>query len=351
MEIKYVTTHYIDVDKKYPKYSKDIVDFSLDIDGEETFKRYFKEHIEKQRVHNATKPSKFVHIEEDNNDFVKSLNELNKHISSTENILKITKNLTLKLHKTMKNKSKSSGILIFVIYVKSEQYNLCIMKMEPENGVRFNPDEVQLEEINNLLPNSNTRLHKAAFFELNKVDDNYKFFVIDKQVKDDNVSGFFINNFLEGEIIIDDKRANRFIANSESKLLEIIREEKDDITTECLSDIKEKFHGLFFTNRNINFADEVQNILNDSIDDEEITKTVKNRWSDSLIEKHGTELYFEFTPINVPKFRRTWKDKDERIILKYDPHISDGVDVNLEDENFIIIKINKIYIDEISEDE
>lgn len=46
MEIKYVTTHYIDVDKKYPKYSKDIVDFSLDIDGEETFKRYFKEHIE-----------------------------------------------------------------------------------------------------------------------------------------------------------------------------------------------------------------------------------------------------------------------------------------------------------------
>lgn len=42
MEIKYVTTHYIDVDKKYPKYSKDIVDFSLDIDGKKRSKDTLK---------------------------------------------------------------------------------------------------------------------------------------------------------------------------------------------------------------------------------------------------------------------------------------------------------------------
>lgn len=351
MEIKYVTTHYIDVEKKHPKYSKDIVDFNIDIKGEKTFKRYFKEHIEKQRIHNSTKPSKFIGIESNKNEFVKSLNELKTNITSTEKILEITKDITLKLHKTMKNKSKSNGILIFVFYEINGQDNLCIMKMEPENGVRFNPEQVQLEEINNLLPNSNTRLHKAAFFELKEIDNEYEFFVIDKQVSDDNVSGFFINNFLEGEIIIDDKRANRFIANSDSKLLDILSEEKDDISIDTLTEIREKFQGLFFSNRNINFADEVQNIVYESINDEKITQNVKDKWSKYLIEKHGTELYFEFTPLNVNKFVRTWKDENDRIILKYDPYIAGGIEVDLNDDDYIVIRIDKAYIDEISEDD
>lgn len=346
MEIIFVTTHDLNVLGRIPNYSDYVIDFSETVEGDETFIKYFGTQIDTQRNGNSAKPSKFIDI--DNNNFINRLKNISDNIEDKNSFLTVTKEITLKLHTTMKNVSKSDGLLIFVVYKIEEIYNLCIMKMEPENGVRFDPENIQLTEINNLLPSSKSRLHKAGFFKLTEINDDYKFMVLDKQVNEDTVSGFFITSFLEGEIIIDDSRANNIISKSDKKLLEIVIDTVPEITLDELESINLKFQSLFFSQHVVNFSNQVENILLETINEENAMK-IRNSWVEDLTNKHGENIYFEFTPTNISRYKQVWKDENEKITLKYDPDLEDAIQVDqITDENYITITIDKVYIQEIN---
>lgn len=346
MEIIFVATHDLNIEGRVPNYSDYVIDFSENVEGVETFKNYFGTHIDKQRNGNSAKPSKFLNM--DNNSFAEYLTNLTDNLDDKDLFLTITKKLTLKLHKTMKNVSRSNGLLIFVVYKIEEVYNLCIMKMEPENGVQFDPVNIQLTEINNLLPSSKTRLHKVGFFKLIEIDNDYKFMVLDKQVSEDNVSGFFITNFLEGEILIDDLRANSIISKSDKNLLEIVREIKSETTLDELESIKVKFESLFFSQHEVNFSEQVENILSETLDAESAIE-IRSKWVEDLTNKHGENIYFEFTPTSISRYKQVWKDEEEKISLKYDPDLENAINIDQNtDNNFITITIDKVYIKELN---
>lgn len=347
MEIKSLIVHNININGAKPEYSNDVISFdSLQEKEKVVFKDFFIKHIDNQRVNNKTKPATFKKSDEVENDTYNKLKSF-YNINNYEKTLKLSKELTYNLYNTMKGVSQSDGIFLFVFYNsrEGEQY-LCLMKMDPEAGIQYNRESHTLIIVKDMLPNSNRRLHKVAYFNLDDIEkENYVFQVLDKQQSDDNVSNFFIEKFLESEMEYNDKKTSSIFADSEESLFEVI-ENKDEVDYKQLDKIMKEYKALFNRERPIQIVDEVTNILGSQIKNDDLIQGIVTEWTEGLVRNHGDKLYFDFMPHPDKRFNRIFKDENDRITLQYDAYLEakEAVKFNYEEEGYINIKLDKAYV-------
>lgn len=339
MEINYLIAHNINIHYDNPEYADQITYFNNLIEDEkEIFSSYFTNHIDNQRTNNRTKPAIFVsHEGEILNRTVEFINKLNIS-SDTNEILQTSKELTYKLHQTMKGTSRSDGIILFVHYTHNMSNFLSIMKMDPEIGMKFNKDTNVLEIIKDMLPNSSRKLHKVAFFNLNNIgNDEYKFLVLDKQQTDDTVSNFFIDKFLEAKLEYDDKKVNKIFSENEDSLIETLRENGVE-DSRVLDKIYKEYKALFYKERPILITDEVKTIIESQINDGNKSEQITRLWANEITEKYSEDVYFEFNPSPVKKYDTVYTDENQKITLKYEADLDaqDAIKFEETEDDFII---------------
>lgn len=137
-----------------------------------------------------------------------------------------SKEIALELFKTMKsNQNISSSDLAVCLYSIEDDKFVGILKLDYKksytHSIEFVDEKFKIQIIPNEvgLPTSSQKLKKCAFIGLSGVNDDYHLEVLDKDlVKNPDKEGdFFISNFLNCEVLMDDKDKTKIFKNSTEK--------------------------------------------------------------------------------------------------------------------------------------
>jgi hypothetical protein len=247
--------------------------------------------------------------------------------------------MTKKLHGYMRTtSSRSSGALIFIIYKNNDtnQHYLGILKMDPNEGIEIDPQNVTFIVRQNMLPNTKENLHKSAFIKLksNLIVDTSHLFVLDKQQKADGVSKFFLNSFLDAKEVVEDKKMTSLLSET---LMEVAKEESLNIFS-----FKNKLDQHLTDGSRIN----VDNVLEDLFrehkageeDRKELIENVKEK-----MKKKTEDAYFEFTVEKNDKSFYYLTNSDSSLRIRFPESMFENIVFYEEDyedgEKVSIIKI------------
>lgn len=216
MTIRRMAINAIDLEESDAKTSAEL--FPLE-NSNEIIDDFFRTHFSDTRNGKSTKSCKFI----DEDATAKTKIERFAENITDENFLRLSGELTENLFKIMKNSSSTSSGTFFVFEVNTDEEDcIFIIKLDPKHGVQVDYDDLTVKVLENILPDSNDRVHKCAIIRYNKKDDvEADLFVMDKQQKEGEPARFFIETFLQAEEILNDKIITRTV----------IKEAKDKITS------------------------------------------------------------------------------------------------------------------------
>ncbi|MEW4224012.1 nucleoid-associated protein [Rossellomorea marisflavi] len=179
---------------------------------------FFSTHFLETREGKSTKSCKFY----DDDATVKTkVSRYAKNFTDQE-FLKLSKELTENLFKIMQSSSSNSDGTFFVLDI---EYNnepcIFIIKLDPKSGVQVDISTLTVRILENILPESNERVHKCAIIKTRYEEDSKKadLFVMDKQQKEGEPARFFIETFLQAQEILNDKIITR----------QVIREARENV--------------------------------------------------------------------------------------------------------------------------
>ncbi|KZR58349.1 nucleoid-associated protein [Pseudobacillus badius] len=297
---------------------------------------FFQTHIIETREGRSTKSCKFI----DSDATLKTKLNRYKESPSDKEFLRLSKELTENLFRIMKNSSSNSSGTFFVIEVTvNDEECIFLIKLDPKDGVQMNYDDLTVSVLNNILPDSNDRVHKCAIIRLNKSDsDEVDLFVMDKQQKEGETARFFIETYLQAEEILNDKIITR----------EVIRSARENISRIVpytdFNLISESIDREFSSGSRVQLFDSIKNILEDTVSLDQVDRGI-------FIEKSAKDFvqsYLEKNPDHQTSFVVERKDnivvyrgEKNQIFFRYNKGITRNIDVAADDQGNTIIKIDK----------
>ncbi|MGJ9458455.1 nucleoid-associated protein [Oceanobacillus sp. CF4.6] len=222
---------------------------------------FFRTHFLETRNGKNTKSCKFI----DEDATVKTKIERFAENRTDDSLLKLSEELTENLFKIMKNSSSTSNGTFFVFEVYTgEEECIFLIKLDPKHGVQVDYEDLTVKVLENILPDSNDRVHKCAIIRYNKKDNiDTDLFVMDKQQKEGEPARFFIETFLQAEEILNDKIITRTV----------IKEAKDKITS-LLPDVDKNLiynsiDKVFSNGAHIELDKAINNVLKDHVPEDQ----------------------------------------------------------------------------------
>ncbi len=194
-----------------------------DFEGEihEEVHEFFEKHINRALKDDDMKKAKF---NEERNIIKECCEEI---IYDETTFVENSKEIALDLFKSMKSSHNiSSCDLAICLYSIEENKFVGILKLDYKksytHSIEFIDEKFKIQIIPNEvgLPTSSQRIKKCAFIGLSGANDDYHLEVLDKQLnKDPDKEGgnFFVSNFLNCDIIMDNKDKTKIFKNSTEK--------------------------------------------------------------------------------------------------------------------------------------
>ncbi|WP_404331616.1 nucleoid-associated protein [Mesobacillus maritimus] len=289
--IKKMIAHYMDLNQDKPT----LVDRIIDIEKEDSkIISFFSEHIEKALT---TKQIKICIFQTDKAAVYMDCLDISKKLEDDDCFIGATADMTARLFDYMKSStSKSSGTMIYMIYENDSngRIYLGILKMDPNEGIEFDPLKYSFKVRYRMLPTVKEKLHKTAFVKLgeNVFSEESHLYVLDKQQSGDGVSKFFMYNFLEAEEVLNDKKMTKII---DETLMDYAVENKIAEGIKPL-DFKQEVDKLLSSGKEFDFDNDVDNFLKSYVPGEEDRDKLIEDLKQSIRSKNE-DSYFQFTVV------------------------------------------------------
>ena len=334
IKIKRIAINALDLQSSSPKVSENLFPLT---DDHGIIEDFFITHVLDTREGKSTKSCRFM----DDDATVKTKVKRYSQNVTDQEFLKLSRELTENLFKIMKSSSSNSSGTFFVLEVElNEEQCIFIIKLDPKTGVQINYDDLTVVELQNILPDSNDRVHKCAIIKTvqEEEEDKAELFVMDKQQKEGEPARFFIEGFLQAQELLNDKIITR----------EVIREAKENIIKIAPeveeNRIIETIDREFSNESRIQLKDSISNILLDTIPKDKVDR-------DIFIENAANEFvknYIEKYPDHQTSFVATrnanvviFRGESNQLFFRYNQGITGKVEINKDEDNNTLIKIDK----------
>lgn len=333
MKILRMSINAIDLNSSEPKYSEKLFPIG---EENEVIDDFFRTHVIDTREGKSTKSCKFI----DDDATVKTKIKRFSTNRSDEEFIKLAKELTENLFKIMKNSSSNSNGTYFVLELEIDNEGcIFLIKLDPKQGVQIDYDSLTVSVLENILPDSNDRVHKCAIIRFNKPEEEKaELFVMDKQQREGEPARFFIETYLQAEEILNDRIMTK----------EVIREAKEQFVN-ILPDadpnkIYDSIDREFSNGSRIELNSSIKNVLLDNVpSDQENRELYIENTADQFVKDylkkypdHQTSFVVERKD-NVVIYR---SDKDQ-IFFRFNKGILTDINVSKDPDGDTIIKIAK----------
>ncbi|WML54330.1 nucleoid-associated protein [Neobacillus sp. PS3-12] len=333
IKINRLAINVLDLDYSDPNTSKKL--FPLG-EANEIIDNFFETHFTDTRHGKSTKSCKFI----DSDATVKT--KINRYFENKndENFLVLSRELTENLFKIMKNSTSNSSGTFFVMEI---EYNgeecIFIIKLDPKHGLQINYIDLTVSVLQNILPDSNDRVHKCAIIRYKKPEDSEAdLFVMDKQQKEGEPARFFIETYLQAEEILNNKIITREVVRS-------AREQLVQILPAVEANKIYEFIDKEFTNGSrIQLETAIRNILENTVpNDKEDRELFIHHSASNFIQ-----VYLEKNPDHQTSFvaeRKDhvviWRSEKDQIFFRYNKGIMNEITFATDDHGNTIITIDK----------
>jgi len=220
INIRRLAINILNLEKSKPKISDKLFPLGS---GNKIINDFFRQHVLDTREGKATKSCNFY----DKDASIKVKSERYFQNNGDNEFLTFSKEVTENLFTIMKNTSSTSSGTFFVLEVEiNHEACMFLIKLDPRSGVQINEDELTVSALENILPDSNNRVHKCAIIRYNKPEEeNAELYVMDKQQKEGEAARFFIDTFLQAEELLNDKIITKeVIKATKSDIISIVPE-------------------------------------------------------------------------------------------------------------------------------
>ncbi|MES9754675.1 nucleoid-associated protein [Bacillus wiedmannii] len=333
IRIKRLAINALDLNSSEPKISNTLFPLGT---GNEIIDSFFQTHFTETREGKSTKSCKFI----DSDATVKTKITRYYENKSDENFLKLSKELTENLFKIMKNSSSTSSGTFFVIEIeKNDEECIFIIKLDPKHGVQINFENLTVSVLENILPDSNDRVHKCAIINYTKPENSKAgLFVMDKQQKEGEPAKFFIETYLQAEELLNDKIITKeVIRSAKEKIMQILPSAEQNQISEAIDKV-------FSNGARIQLKTSIKNVLEDIVPKDHTNREI-------FIDTSATGFvseYLEKYPDHQTSFVAERKDnaviyrgEKDQIFFRYNKGIMSQISVKLDDTGNTLIKIDK----------
>ncbi|WP_117168891.1 nucleoid-associated protein [Paraliobacillus sediminis] len=334
MRIRRMAINVIDLDAPNAQYSKEL--FPLG-EGSEVIDSFFRTHYSDTRHGKYTKACHFF----DKDATVKTKIERFAETDTNDAFLQLSKELTINLFKLMDDSSSTSSGTFFVFEVKVGDDEECIflIKLDPKQGVQIDTTTLTVKVLENMLPDSNERVHKCAIIRYNKSENlEADLFVMDKQQKEGEPARFFINKFLQAEEILNDKIMTRhLIIEAKNKIAEAFPEVD-------INKIHQSIDREFSNGSHIEMNVAIKNIISDYVPiEQEDRELYINSMSKDFVENYLIKYPDHQTAFKIERKDNiiVFKSDKNQLYFRYNKGIKAKVDVNVDEKGDTLIKIDK----------
>lgn len=283
----------------------------------EVYSNFFESYIDATLNSPKSVAGKFL---DRDNDIITKINRYVEYPDDTH-FISLANDLSNKLYQIMQNVSNSNGS-VFVAHIEiiDEPYIL-FLKLDPKEAVQIDLETLNLNTIDNILPDASSRVQKCALIRMNYNPLEENVYVLDRQ-SDGEPAKFFMETFLQATPIASDKKKTKMLMKElYEKIAESINEEQ---TPHLQKVIDEEFEN----GKYIELDASVHNIY-------EAIAPSENR--NDFVEQ-GAKLFIdEFTDRN-PDFTPTfevkrddlnviYKSAEGEILFRYDKRL-ENIDVH-----------------------
>lgn len=297
---------------------------------------FFSTHFNETRQGKSTKSCKFI----DEDATIKIKINRYKVSKSDEEFLKLSKEITENLFKVMKNsKSKSDGTFFVLEVENSFENSVFMIKLDPKDGIQVDLKDMTIKVLENMLPDSNDRVHKCAIVKFDKNEsDEAELYVMDKQQKEGETAKFFLDTFLQAAELTNNKiMTNEAIKSTKENILSIL----PDVNMHDLLDSIDK---EFNNNSRIELATSYKNILEDVVPKDRIDRELYIEES----SKYFVSEYLRKNPDHHASFVVEKKDNvvkyrgdKNTIFFRVNSGVQSFVNVEYDSEGNALITIDK----------
>ncbi|MCT4593159.1 MAG: nucleoid-associated protein [Anaeromicrobium sp.] len=212
--IKKVITHVIDMNSDRPLLN----DFTQEIDA--TIHEFLEKHIVKNLQSEDNKKANFRSGEQT------ILRACESIFDDSDTFVANSQRIAERLFKVMKDNNYSSSCdLVVVLYSFEENDYVAILNLDYSTSfihqVEFVEDRFKIDIKPQAigLPGTNKKINKCAFIKRYDEESEYDLIVLDKYVdlKNDDIVPFFVNDFLNCNMILDDRDKTKIFRDSVEK--------------------------------------------------------------------------------------------------------------------------------------
>jgi hypothetical protein len=329
-----LTINHLDLLASSPKVSDHL--FPL-VNESGIINDFFITHLLETREGKSTKSCKFI----DDDASVKIKIDRYKQNISDEGFLQLSKELTENLFTIMKSSSSNSSGTFFVLdVVLSGEQCIFFIKLDPKTGVQVDYENLTVRALENILPDSNDRVHKCSIIRFNKPinGEEAELYVMDKQQKEGEAARFFIETFLQAQELLNDKIITKEVIRSARANLVNIVPEVDP------NRIYEHIDRQFSNNSRIELRTAIKNILEDSVpaekqDRELFIKNSADQFVTEYIKKHPDHQTTFLAERNDNTI--VYKGEKNQIFFRYNNGLLDKIQVTKDKEKNTVITIDK----------
>ncbi|WP_164219417.1 nucleoid-associated protein [Virgibacillus sp. YIM 98842] len=333
MTIRRMAINAIELEESDAKVSDEL--FPLE-ESSEIIDDFFRTHFLDTRSGKNTKSCKFI----DEDATVKTKIDRFAENSTNENFIQLSGELTDNLFRIMKNSTSTSNGTFFVFDVNTEEEDcIFLIKLDPKHGVQVDYDDLTVKVLENILPDSNDRVHKCAIIRYNVKDEvETELFVMDKQQREGEPARFFIETFLQAEEILNDK----IITNS------VIREAKDKIT-EILPEVDKNLiynsiDTVFSNGSHIELEKAIKDVLEDHVPVNKPDRELYiNNNAGDFVSNYLTKYSDHQTSFTVERKDNVivYKGDKDQLYFRYNKGITSMVDISKDQNGDDVITIDK----------
>lgn len=313
-------------DKVFPSFSQSDVISS-----------FFDKHFNDTRTGKHTKSCRFLTkdaaIRIIINDYLNNRTE--------QEFINLSKKLTELLFKIMQGTSSSSNGNYFVLEVSQSDGSewLFLIKLDPKTAIKVNNDNLTLEVLQDILPESSDKVHKCAIIKYNVLsEEDAELYVLDRQQKEGEPAKFFLSTYLQAEELLND----------------------EIITKKVIIETKSKFRNLFpgineadlflnidkeFQNqRRVEIASSITNILEKSVPTDYLDREIFiSDKTDEFVKEYVKKYPSHNTSFTVERKSNTiiYKDSDGQFFLRFNRGIADQINFSSDSDGNTVITIDK----------
>ena len=188
----------------------------------EVYSNFFESYIDATLNSPKSVAGKFL---DRDNDIITKINRYVEYPDDTH-FISLANDLSNKLYQIMQNVSNSNGS-VFVAHIEiiDEPYIL-FLKLDPKEAVQIDLETLNLNTIENILPDASSRVQKCALIRMNYNLLEENVYVLDRQ-SDGEPAKFFLETFLQATPIASDKKKTKMLMKElYEKIAESINEEQ-----------------------------------------------------------------------------------------------------------------------------